>query len=92
MDIEPNEFLQILDALENMVFKIRKDEFGKKRIMLSEGKLAKKLGITTKEIYGKTVIDIYPIETARYMDVHQEMAFGGQNVEFELMLESNKNL
>lgn len=57
--------MQILSALENLVFIVRKDEEGNNR---------------TEEIKGKSVYDIYPKVTADYITQYQELAFKGQNV------------
>ncbi|WCK52645.1 EAL domain-containing protein [Aneurinibacillus sp. Ricciae_BoGa-3] len=77
-----NDFTRTVSALHNFVFKLRKREDGVFLYSLFEGKLAKEIGLTTRNTYGKSPKDIFPRETGELLEKNYHRAFTGEKVTY----------
>jgi PAS fold len=56
------------------------------RYLLAEGRGLEEEGLTPEALVGKTVGELFPKESAEYVEPFYGRAFAGEDVEFELAL------
>lgn len=83
-----NDFKRTIKNLQNLVFKIKKDEKGEFIHTLFEGKLAEFLGESTESVYGKSVWDMLPEEAAAVLSENLVKAFEGKICGYELKIDN----
>ncbi|WP_169306712.1 ATP-binding protein [Cohnella pontilimi] len=79
-----NDLRQTVQALDNLVFKLTLGKDGRLTFELSEGKIARSMGMTTDEVYGKTLSDLFPADVMEIVQPHVEKALSGEPTSFEL--------
>jgi two-component system sporulation sensor kinase A len=79
-----DSFRQTVQNLQNLIFKIKKDNDGKIIYTLYEGKIAQDLGLTTDNTKGRATSDLFPPEVASYLDEQHQKAFLGEVVQYEV--------
>lgn len=77
-----HDFRQTIKSLQNCIMKVRRNEQEQIVFILSEGKIAEQLGITTEQVEGKSLLEVFQ---DRYTDIEQyyEQAFAGVGSQFE---------
>jgi diguanylate cyclase (GGDEF)-like protein/PAS domain S-box-containing protein len=79
-----NDFVQVMQSLDNFVFKLEKCQDSSFIFTLIAGKLAKELGIIETEHLHKAVIDIFPEDIYKRLLKPVEETFNGGTSKFEL--------
>lgn len=79
-----NDFQHTIKQLDNLIFKIRRDEQDRFRIAFSEGKLAERLSLTTDKLLDKELHELLLPDTARFVEGYVREAYTGRHVHFEL--------
>ena len=79
-----NDFQHTIRQLANLIFKIRRDESGKYRFVLAEGKLADRLSFTTDRVRDKEIRELFPQPVADKLQRKVEEAYSGRHVHLEL--------
>ncbi|MGG0792949.1 EAL domain-containing protein [Brevibacillus laterosporus] len=74
---------RIFETLQTQIFAGKRQEDGSVVLTFSEGKVAKDLGVTTKDVEGKTVTEIFRPDIAPFVQQKFEEAFSGCCVWFE---------
>lgn len=77
-----NDFNLVVSSMNNLVFKVTKNEAGEMVYQFGEGKLAYKLGARTQDIENKKVTDIYEEEKAKEIIKYYEEAFKGKSITY----------
>jgi signal transduction histidine kinase len=72
----------IVGMLPDVVFKCVKRADGKIYWVLNEGKLAEEFGLTTREVEGKSLEELFPAPVAERLLPHFERSFAGEAHEF----------
>src|SRR5699024_9551808 len=72
-----DDFRKIVQNLQNWVFKVVNDK-NNLVVLLSEGKLAEKLGLITDKVKGQTLYDLFDTETASYLKTYFQKALNGE--------------
>ncbi|WLR51423.1 EAL domain-containing protein [Bacillus tianshenii] len=80
------EYRKVVQALENMVFKIKKDDAGKMQFSLFAGKLAKRLGLSNESFLNKTPEEIFTEEQAKIFNKQFTKAFEGESLFYKQRL------
>ena len=79
------DFKKTISKLPSHIFRLKKDDEGDIKSVLSEGNVAKDFDITTEDIKGKKVENIFSNkETYKQLKPYWEKAFSGENVDFEI--------
>jgi PAS domain S-box-containing protein len=78
-----SDLRQTVQAIDNMVFKLVREADGRMTFVMSEGKVARMLNITTEEIYGKTPDDLFTAWQIQGIKPYMEKALLGESVRFE---------
>ena len=81
-----NDFQQAIKQLQNCIFKVKKDENNQIIFILSEGKLAENLKLTTEFVKGLTPELAFPNDSGIILTKKLEEAFQGAYVNFEISL------
>jgi len=76
------DLLAIVRMLPDVVFRCVKDEKGIIRWTLNEGRLAEEFHVTTKDIQGKSLSEMFPPDVAARQLPHFEAAFRGEAQEW----------
>ncbi|MEB3101111.1 sensor domain-containing protein [Ferviditalea candida] len=84
-----SDFERTIKSLNIAIFKVERNQAGHYVYRLSEGLLSEKFNLNTKEIAGKTSFDIFPKDTAVFLEQRFKEAEGSKNVTFELSLNQN---
>jgi len=79
-----NDFLHTIKQLDNLIFKLKRDDEGRIRFVLSEGKLAERLAFTTDRVAEREIGELFPPEPAQIIEAHTREAFVGQHVHYEV--------
>jgi diguanylate cyclase (GGDEF)-like protein/PAS domain S-box-containing protein len=79
-----NDFVQVMQSLDNFVFKLKKCSDSSFVFTLIAGKLAKELGIDETEHLHKAVIDIFPEDIYKRLLKPVEETFNGGTSKFEV--------
>ncbi|WP_102347551.1 sensor domain-containing protein [Bacillus sp. Marseille-P3661] len=69
------EYRQTVDALDIVVFKIKRNQNGDKYFSLFAGNLAEKLGYNNADFYNKTVYDVFKYEDAENINQYFKKVF-----------------
>jgi signal transduction histidine kinase len=77
-----DDLLAIVRTLPDVVFRCVKDERGRIVWTLNEGRLAEEIHVTTKDVRGKTLHEMFPPEVADRQLPFFEAAFRGEAVEW----------
>ncbi|WP_169824214.1 EAL domain-containing protein [Clostridium formicaceticum] len=85
-DILKDDLRKMVQNLQNLVFKLKKDVKGNIVFILFGGKLATKLGISTKDVYGKTLKEFSPKKLANYIEGYFIKAFNGEVENFDVKI------
>lgn len=78
-----NNYLQTIQAMESFVFKVRKDEEGIIRLIMLEGKLAKKMGMSIERAYDKPLAELFDPFQIKALSEKMNRAFDGEILEFK---------
>jgi diguanylate cyclase (GGDEF)-like protein/PAS domain S-box-containing protein len=78
-----NDFKRTVQNLQNMVFKLIRNEYGDFEFTLIEGRIAKKFGLGTEEVYGKKPNEVLDHNTAKKLMLSCDEAFKGKDSSFE---------
>lgn len=81
-----NDFQTTIKNLENCIFKIKQNAKGKLIFTLSEGRIAKKIGLVTELIYDKEVKEVLPNDVGQIMHQNFLEAYKGKPVNFEVQI------
>ncbi|GGE37015.1 hypothetical protein GCM10011391_14870 [Pullulanibacillus camelliae] len=79
-----DDFRHTVKNLESLVFKFKTDNNGQFTFTLSEGRLGRKLDLTTDTIQGRTLDDIFPQKIAYTLLPYFERAYDGEHTNFEM--------
>jgi PAS domain S-box-containing protein len=79
-----NDLRQTVQALDNLVFKLAIGYDGRLTYELSEGKIARNMGLTTDVVFGKTVADLFPPPILEIVEPHLNKALAGEATSFEI--------
>ncbi|XOS91935.1 hypothetical protein ACLMAB_26805 [Brevibacillus laterosporus] len=79
---------RIFETLQNQIFAGKRQENGSFVLTFSEGTIAEDLGVTTKDVEGKTITEIFHPDMAPFVQQKFEEAFSGCCVWYEF--EQNK--
>lgn len=77
-----HDLAAIVSILPDVVFKCEKRPDGKIYWLLNEGKLAEEFGLTTDQVKGKSLEELFPPEVAERLLGHFERCFAGEAHEF----------
>ncbi|SFE97848.1 PAS domain S-box protein [Alteribacillus iranensis] len=78
-----NNFEHTVKNLQNLIFKLTKNEKGEILYTLMEGQNAQDIGLTTDHIKNKTSTDLFPSDMASDLHSYHKQAFLGKNVNYE---------
>ena len=82
-----NDFQTTIKNLENCIFKFKQNETGNLVFTLSEGKVAKKIGLDTELVYNKEVKDIFPGDIGQVMHQNFLKSYQGKPINFEVQIQ-----
>jgi diguanylate cyclase (GGDEF)-like protein/PAS domain S-box-containing protein len=77
-----NEFRFVVNSMNNLIFKVTKDENGRFVYTLNEGKLAAALGLNGENMNGKTPQEIFPSELVQLFEHHYKSVFMGETASY----------
>ena len=77
------EFKHTIQGLHNQIFRYRKNKQGEYVLIISEGKIAEELGITTDKIKGKTIPRIFNKDMYYKISPFFKKAFTGETVKYQ---------
>ncbi len=86
-EVAKDDLKQMIQNLQNYVFRIKKDDKGRFIYTFSEGKIADERGRTTENIYGLTSEEASGKVWADQVDPYYEQAFEGTTVSYEVVSE-----
>ncbi len=75
--LAPDDILEVVRILPDVLFRCYKADDGKIYWSLNEGGLTEAFGLTTKEIKGKSLHDLFPGGASPELEEHFELAFKG---------------
>ncbi|SHH82435.1 bifunctional diguanylate cyclase/phosphodiesterase [Clostridium grantii] len=78
-----NDFKRTIQNIQNMVFKLKRNEDGHFEFTLVEGKIAEKFGLVTENVYGKKPDEVLDKSTAIKLIIACEEVFKGKDSSFE---------
>jgi len=81
------EFMHTIQKLQSQVFRYRINGKGEYVVTLSEGKIAEQYGITTENIKGKTVRQIFGDKMWDSISSYYQRAFAGEQVRYQMEFE-----
>lgn len=84
------DLLKIIESLDSHIFRCKKDDNGNFIPLFSEGKLARKFNIDTKNIEGKTLKGVMGEEAYSVLKPYYDRAFLGETIEFREFLYYNR--
>jgi PAS domain S-box-containing protein len=76
------ELKKTIQILPNIVFKVKKDDDGNVFLTFNEGALAEEFGITTDNVRGKPINELFPSEIMSTFLPSMELVFAGETIEF----------
>lgn len=76
--LDPGDLMQIVRLLPDVLFRCYKGEDGQIYWSLNEGGLAEEFGLTTEQIRGKTLHELFPGGASPELEAHFEDAFRGK--------------
>lgn len=79
-----NDFLETMQQLQNLIFKIKKDTHNEYYFSLFEGKIASDYNLSTGSVKGKKVCDLLSICEEIEINDYLDQAFSNQTVFLEL--------
>ncbi|MCT8137424.1 EAL domain-containing protein [Anaerobacillus sp. CMMVII] len=79
-----DDFLQVMQSLDNFVFKLKKCSESRFVFTLIAGKLAKELGLIEEEHLNKAIKDIFPSDIYKKLLTPAEETFSGSTTKFEV--------
>ncbi|MCH1626510.1 sensor domain-containing protein [Ferdinandcohnia quinoae] len=77
-----NDFELVVNTLQNLVFKVAKDDSGNFIYLFGEGKLAYQLGVQTDVIYKKGPRELFPEYLADLLEKSYEQGFRGTTLTY----------
>lgn len=81
-----NDFESTIKQLTNFIFKIERDHENNFRIILSEGKNAQRIHLTTENVKNKTINELFPKKESNIIEYYAKRAYAGNHVKFEMKL------
>lgn len=81
-----DDFKQIVQNLQNVVFKIVKNKNEGFEFSFIEGRYGEKIGLNTSNVSGKNFYDIFNFNVARYLSENCERAFEGNITNIDLVI------
>ncbi|WP_240374925.1 PAS domain S-box protein [Bacillus piscicola] len=78
-----DNFEHTVKNLQNLIFKLKKDESGRIVYSLFEGKNAHEIGLATKRMFNQTPSDIFHVDMADELECYHARAFAGEDVNYE---------
>lgn len=85
-----NNFLQTIRQLQNLIFKIKKDENGEFIFTLFEGKLAQKYSLSTELAKNQTLEKIFPVRAANRIRKELSKVLQKETSLFEVRLDDKQ--
>ncbi|WHH60362.1 EAL domain-containing protein [Petroclostridium sp. X23] len=85
-EILKDDFKKTVQNLQNLVFKLEKNDKGDAVFTLFEGKIAAEVRLNTSAVFGKTSEEIFYNETAYYFNTNIAKAFEGKVSSFDVKL------
>jgi hypothetical protein len=82
--------VRIIGSLESQIFRCKKNADGEPFALFSEGKIAQKYSLTTKQIKGKSIRDVMGEEPFSRLKPYYDRAFLGETVEYRGVLFDNR--
>lgn len=83
-----NDFVQVMQSIDNFVFKLKRNNNNQFVFTLIAGKLAYELGINEDKHLHKEIIDIFPRDTYKKLIKPIEETFNGITNKFEVTLKN----
>lgn len=83
-----HDFRRTIKSLQNCIYKVKRNELGEVVFTLSEGKIAEKLSITTEQVEGKTLREVWKADFEQ-VERYYEQAFAGTGSQFEMHYEGS---
>ena len=83
VDALQNDFRRTVNALVNLVFKVKVNEKGQYYFTLFEGKLAQTIGLNAEDIEKKLLNGIFDDEKAAFLAAQYKQAFKGETVTYK---------
>lgn len=80
------EYRQTVNALDTMIFKVRKNNKKKIYFTLIAGRLTEKLGYSNMQFYNKEVVEVFEKDEAYYLNGQFLLAFQGEQVSFKFKI------
>lgn len=81
-----NDFQSTIKQLTNFIFKIERDRENNFRMILSEGKNAKRAQFTTENVKNKKISELFPKKEGKIIEQYAKQAYTGKHVKFEMRL------
>ncbi|MGP4075340.1 putative bifunctional diguanylate cyclase/phosphodiesterase [Halobacillus sp. K22] len=81
--LQRQDFSRTLEAIVNVVFKVKKKEDQSFYYALFEGKLAKDLGLTTALVKGKSLEELFTYEQAAFFRQKYVLGFLGKTISYK---------
>lgn len=76
----------MIKQLANLIFEIERDDAGRFRFTLSEGKMAEKLNFTTEHVANKKISELFSSSESKLIEQYAKRAYEGKHVKFEMRL------
>ena len=80
--LEADDLLRIIQILPDVIFRCERRDDGKIYWTFNEGRLAEEFHLTTREIEGKSLDELFPGGASSALHTHFEAAFRGESEEF----------
>lgn len=78
-----NDFRHVVNSLNNLIFKVTKDEEGNFIYKLNEGKLGYELGLEEEKMLNRSPNEVFPREIAQMLVKKYEQAFLGNPASYD---------
>lgn len=79
-------FIRTFQNLQNGIFKVRKDQDGTLKYIMSEGKLMDEIGASAEMILSKSPFDVFEQDIAKMKEKMYTKALKGKKVQYEIEL------
>ncbi len=81
-NLSADELLSVIQTLPDVVFRCERRRDGRIYWTLNEGRLAEEFHLTTREIEGRALDELFPGDAFRDLRAHFDAAFAGEGKEF----------
>jgi diguanylate cyclase (GGDEF)-like protein/PAS domain S-box-containing protein len=87
-----NDFRLVVNSINTLIFKVTKNHENKFKFILSEGKLANRLGLEMEKTNNKSPMEVFPDELAKMMETKYMQAFNGHDVTYQYSFQGKQLL